>query len=265
MFRLALSVLALMTVTSAVSAHEFWIEPQNYQVENGTILQADLKNGQNFKGIDLAFFENRFARFDMIQNGVVSPVAGRMGDSPALQQPVDGDGLLVIVHETTASRLTYTEWDKFQAFADHKGFGDMRARHEALGFPTDTFKETYFRYAKALVAVGAGAGQDEPSGMETEFVALTNPYTDALGGIMRVQVLYQGQPRINAQVEIFDRASDGTVTVTTTQTDASGIAQVPVTRGHSYLLDAVVLREAPKDSGTVWESLWAALTFAVPE
>lgn len=265
MFRLALSVLALMFSISAVSAHEFWIEPQNFQVENGTILQADLKNGQNFKGINLAFFENRFARFDMILNGVVAPVAGRMGDSPALQQPVEGEGLLVIAHETTDSRLTYTEWDKFQEFADHKGFGDMRARHEALGFPTDTFKETYFRYAKALVAVGDGAGEDAPTGMETEFVALTNPYSDVLDGGMRVQVLYQGQPRKDAQVEIFDRSPDGSVTVSITQTDASGIATVPVTNGHSYLLDAVVLREAPKDSGTVWETLWAALTFAVPE
>ena len=28
--------------------------------------------------------------------------------------------------------------------------------------------------------------------------------------------------------------------------------------------DAVVLREAPPDDSAVWQSLWAAMTFAVP-
>ena len=42
-----------------------------------------------------------------------------------------------------------------------------------------------------------------------------------------------------------------------------------MTPGHTYLLDAVILR--PVNEGAafdedlpVWESLWAALTFAVP-
>jgi hypothetical protein len=39
---------------------------------------------------------------------------------------------------------------------------------------------------------------------------------------------------------------------------------IPVKSGHEYLLDAVVLRAADPDDGAVWETLWAALTFAVP-
>ena len=55
-----------------------------------------------------------------------------------------------------------------------------------------------------------------------------------------------------------------TVTVTTTRTDTAGKARIAVAAGHEYLLDAVVLRPAPEGAKAVWETLWAALTFAVP-
>ena len=101
--------------------------------------------------------------------------------------------------------------------------------------------------------------------METEFIALSNPYTDDLTQGMAVQILYQGAPRADAQIEIFDRAPDDEVTITTLQTDAEGRASIPVKPGHSYLLDAVVLREAPKGGDAVWQTLWAAITFSVPD
>jgi hypothetical protein len=86
---------------------------------------------------------------------------------------------------------------------------------------------------------------------------------------MTVELRYQGAPRVDAQVEVFDRAPDDTVTITLHRTDAAGLATVPVLAGHEYLFDAVVLRRAPDPgddpNAPVWETLWAALTFAVPE
>jgi hypothetical protein len=110
--------------------------------------------------------------------------------------------------------------------------------------------------------VGAGAGTDLRTGMATEFVALENPYDDP-GDTVRVQLWEGDSPRADAQVEIFDRAPDGITTIDTVRTDAAGIAEIPVRPGHSYLLDAVILREADT-GGAVWRTLWAALTFAVP-
>lgn len=265
MLRVTLSALTLLCLSTAALGHEFWIEPQNYQVQKGAPFAAELRNGQKFSGTNLAFFDNRFERFDMIQGETITAVQGRMGDVPALQTTAQDTGLLVVVHQTKPSKITYKEWDKFQAFADHKDFGEMRARHESLGFPTDKFKETYTRHAKALIAVGDGKGADVATGMETEFVALSNPYTDDLTQGMAVQVLYKDAPRSAAQIEIFDRAPDKTVTITITHTDGEGRAMIPVLPGHTYLLDAVVLRQAPKGGDTVWETLWAALTFSVPD
>ncbi|WP_229884429.1 DUF4198 domain-containing protein [Roseobacter sp. MH60115] len=262
-------VALLLTSTSAVG-HEFWIEPKKYLIDPGAPVVASLRNGENFKGTSLAWFENRFTRFEMAMGEKITAVDGRMGDTPALQGTApDQDGLLVVLHETAPSRLTYKIWEKFLKFADHKDFTTAASDHLAAGWPQEGFRESYTRHAKALIAVGSGTGQDRAFGMDTEFVALTNPYAREFDGQMRVQVLYQDVPRADAQVEIFDRAPDGAVTVSLTRTDAAGEASVSVTSGHSYLLDAVVLRPSPEagtsETAPVWETLWAALTFAVPE
>lgn len=255
---------ALLLAARPALSHEFWIAPQNYQVESNARLLADLRNGQEFRGSAYPYFDRQTVRFELIRNGEARPYAGRMGDLPALSIPSGEDGLLVILHQTAPSTITYSKWEKFAAFAEHKDFPQIRSRHQARGLPETGFTETYTRFAKALVGVGTAQGHDTPTGLETEFVALANPYTDALPDGFPVQLLYQGAPRADAQVEVFDRAPDGAVTITRLRTDDQGRVRIPVAPGHSYLLDAVVLRPAPAESTAVWDSLWAAMTFAVP-
>lgn len=225
---------------------------------------ADLRNGQKFTGNKLVYFARRTQRFDIVQGDQVTPYKGRMGDLPAFQLDQIGDGLLVIGHETVPETLTYETWEKFQAFVAHKGFTDIIQRHQARGLSEQDFTETYSRHAKALIAIGDGIGADSLLGMETEFVALANPYTDDLSLGLPIQLFYQDKPRANTQVEVFERAPDGTVSIFLRHTDTQGYARIPVKARHTYLLDAVVMRPAPIAEGPVWQSLWAALTFAVP-
>ncbi|SFD74149.1 Uncharacterized conserved protein, contains GH25 family domain [Sulfitobacter brevis] len=251
-------------------AHEYWIAPHAYQVAPGAAIQADFRNGQEFEGVSLAYFSNSSARYEAFFDNHVAKITPRLGDSPAFQMNApDGEGLLSVIYETTASTVTYKEWEKFLAFAKHKDFPQAEQQHIDEGWRQENFKETYTRHTKALIAVGGGKGADAARGMETEFVALTNPYTDDLSSGMKVALSYQNQPRANAQVEVFDRAPDETVSITLHRTDAEGIATIPVTAGHEYLFDGVVLRKAEKDArdpaAPVWETLWAALTFKVPE
>lgn len=245
-------------------AHEFWIEPLEFQVETGTPLGVHLRVGEEFYGAPQAYFENRADRFELRRDGTVTPYDGRLGDIPAMEIAPSDDGLLVVLHQTAPSTLTYESWEKFQAFADHKDFPNIRERHLARGLPLEEFDEAYTRHAKSLIAVGGGAGSDRPSGMEVEFVALTNPYTDNLTDGLAVQLLFQNTPHADAQIEVFDRAPDGTVAISLRRTDADGQALIPVTPGHSYLLDAVYLRPYDGPEDAVWESLWASLSFHVP-
>lgn len=259
---------ATLGAGSAV-AHEFWISPDTYAVPSAGSITAAFRVGENLKGSSYSYIDKRSARLGFVTPEGPAEVPARMGDRPALNAvpaPVE-DGLVVIVHETIDMTLTYSEWQKFINFVEHKDFEGALERHAERGIPQEGFKETYRRFAKSLVAVGSGAGADAPTGMETEIVALANPYTDDLSDGIAVQVLYQGAPRADAQVELFEKQGD-VVEVTLHRTDAEGIARLPVKPGYEYLVDAVVLRDTGVDNpeeGAVWHSLWASLTFAVPD
>lgn len=257
----------LSIAAAPLFAHEFWIDSKKFQVETGEKVAAFTKNGQNFKGVDLAYFTRRAALFERIDAKGRETVTPRLGDSPVFDTAVENDGLFTLIFQTTPDKLTYREWAKFDKFAKHKAFDNVLEKHRARGLNEDEFKETYTRFAKGLFAVGSGAGQDTQQGLEIEIVAMKNPYTDDLSDGLPVQVFYREMPRINAQVEIFERSSDGVTEVSTVRTDAQGIAIVPVKSGFTYLLDNVVLREPSaalaQDTGAVWETLWAALTFEV--
>ena len=253
---------------TSLFGHEFWIEPRNYQVESDAALVADLKNGQKFKGIDLGWFENRATRFDLIQGTHVAPVTGRMGDVPAITI-TGAQGLGVIIHESTPSRLKYHDWDKFVAFADHKDFPDAAADHLANGWPQTSFYESYTRHVKTLVQFGpSGDGSDSATGMRTEFVALTNPYGTEYAGVLNVLLLDDDTPRADAQIEVFEKSPMGDVAIYTQHTDANGTAMITTKPAHEYLLDAVILVPHPEAGETqkspLWQSFWAALTFIDP-
>ncbi|WP_353296936.1 DUF4198 domain-containing protein [Sulfitobacter pacificus] len=252
------------------NAHEYWIEPLSYQVAAGDRVQAHFKNGEEFKGNSQSFFDRSSIRFDIIIDGTPFPVSPRAGDSPALDIALPlKDKLISVVHETTTSTVTYRDWEKFQKFVAHKDFTNAEADHIAAGWSQKKFREIYSRHIKSLIAIGSGAGTDSGAGLKTEFVALTNPYEEEFAGTMAVMLYLDGAPRPDAQVEVFARAPDDSVTITLHRTNAEGKAEIPVSPGYEYLFDAVVLHPAAdattEENAIVWQTYWAALTFAVPQ
>ena len=257
--------LVLATIAAGpVLGHEFWIEPENFQVKSGETVIANFRNGQEFRGAPLSWFERRTRRSETRINGAKFDYLGRDGDQPAVTLDATQDGLLSIIHETKRSRITYQEPEKFDEFVAHKDL-DISA-HPSPNYP---LTEGYTRYAKSLVSIGTGTGSDAATGLEIEFVAQSNPYTDDLNGAMVLQLLYQGNPRADAQVEIFERNPSGEVEISLTRTDSGGLVSIPVKAGHDYLIDSVLLRSRPeekiKQDGMIWDSLWASLTFAIPD
>ncbi|NBT51236.1 MAG: DUF4198 domain-containing protein [Marivivens sp.] len=259
--------LALLLLATPAMSHELWLEPLAYQVSSQGRIEANIVNGQNFEGPNLVYLPQRFERFEVVSADLETEVAGRAGDRPALAMNAPTDGLQILVYQSTPTLLNYENWEKFARFVEHKDLRIERSDHDARGIPDANFKETYMRFSKSLVGVADSAGADRRVGLETELVALMNPYTDDLSNGFAAQLFYHDDVRANEQVEVFDKAPDGTVTVERLRTDDQGIVTLPVTAGHAYMLDAVVIREPSADDQTeaVYETLWANLTFAVPE
>jgi len=260
--------LILLLAGGNASAHEFWIGPHDYRLDPGQDVVADLLVGQEFQGYRQAYIPDFTQRFELIGGERTVPVTSRAGDRPALSQPLAGPGLWVIVHETSDFRLFYDDAETFRTFVRHKDLRGTLEAHAARGLPAVGFSELYRRFAKSLVALGPGEGQDRQVGLRAELVAEVNPYAPGFDGQMRVRMLFEGAPRADQQIEVFERAATGEVAIATYATDAEGRAAIAVQRGREYLLDAVVMLPLEADdpaTDPVWHSLWASLSFAVPD
>ncbi len=251
----------------AAQAHEFWVSPADYTVNVGDTVTADLRVGSDMKGVPQPYLTDNIARFDLVIGDTTQPITGRLGDQPAMSAVATTEGLAVVVHVTNDTTLTYQDYNVFNRFVGHKNLDGVLAQHDARGLPRTKFQESYSRNAKSLIAVGNGEGADHAFGLKIEIVAMTNPYTDDLSGGMNLQILLDGQPRTDAQLELFAKSPDGSMKRVVYRTDAQGMVNITVEPGVEYLADNVAMTALPNDDATVgpvWHSDWASLTFQVP-
>lgn len=259
-----------MFIATCAAAHEFWIGPREARLSPGETLVADLLQGQHFKGNALRFNPAKFERFGVVGPDGETAVTSRLGDAPALSQPLDAPGLHVVVYAGRPERTTYFALADFQAAAAYEGLGDVAARHRARNLPLEAFSEGYTRYSKALVRVGEGPmPADRTLGLPIELVFEDAPHAAPTPASARVRALLFGRPMANAQVRVFSRSREADpgapADETVLRTDARGRAAVPLAPGRAYLLSSVHLREPSaalaRSRDVVWETLWAASTF----
>lgn len=257
----------LALAAGPAAGHEFWIEPVAFRVDPGALVTADLRVGEMFAGSTYSYFPDNFLRFDAGPVQSLKPVAGRMGDRPAMAIQASGPGLWLIVHETTPLWLTYDGFDRFVRFTDLHDVSDAQELHKARGLPSAGFREMYFRHAKSLVAVGdARRGADRRVGLLVEIVAETNPYAVIGGGDVTLRMFDSGAPRANAQIEIYVRKDDA-VERRLLRSDAMGRVTVTLPAGAEVMANFTTIAPLEGDTDAreaVWMSRWASITFAMP-
>lgn len=263
-FRGICLILALATAGPG-AAHELWLEAEDWTVEIGDTVAADIRNGVDLAGAAYPWYDPRVAGASLVTTAGTTPFQGRPGDLPAIQFEATEPGLNVVVYEANMSQLTYDAFDKFREFTTEKGLDAALQEHLSEGLPQEHLREGYTRHVKALIAVDGGAGEDGITGMAHEFVAETNPYTLPAGQQMQVRLYRQDAPVPGVRVTVFRRDPDGTVEHILRQTDAEGRVRFPLEPASLYLVDNVDLRRTTRselvETAAFWISSWAALTF----
>ncbi|MCF6305816.1 MAG: DUF4198 domain-containing protein [Rhodobacteraceae bacterium] len=259
-------LLATLIFTGAVSAHEYWIEPDAYRLESGANIVAEVMVGPDFNGDTYAYFPDNFNSFDVTDPIETRPIEGRIGDTPAIDIATLRDGLHVLSQFSSTSKLTWKTYQEFEEFVKLHGLNWVLDAHTERGLPDAGFSEAYTRFVKSLVAVGDGSGQDSYGGMFFELVAGANPYTDDISDGLPITVLFQGEPLPNTLIHVFYRAEPGAEAVKSA-VFAGETAQttIPNYGNGEYMVNAVyMVVPFPEDverTGVVWHSLWASLTF----
>ena len=254
-----------LLLINVLNAHEMWLDPLHYKLRTYQTIYANEKVGQDFKGNTYAYLPDSYVSLDVTVNHKTTPINARIGDIPAVSVRTKEEGLTILSAETTVLSVTYETWEKFENFIKSKDLDWVLSTHKKRGLPHQDFKEAYRRYAKSLIKIGKGQGQDKALGLTLEWVVDTNPYTSR-GNVIKAHVLWQGKPFANAHVSVFNWYQDDLIKTSLT-TDKNGRVEIPKAKGGEFLVNAVQMIEpsaaVKAQTGAVWESLWASVTYFV--
>lgn len=263
-FPLVAAPLAALALLQAAPArtHEFWIEPERFRPAPGATVPVRLFVGQFFKGNSMPWLDESFPGFSFADARGTEKFRTVLGDDPAATLAVRAAGRLWIVLRSGSFELTYDKPGEFDTFLATEGIDHLVPR-EQRGKPP--VKETYVRYAKALLLAGKaepGSTPDRAFGLPLELIAESDPYAAKSGEFM-VRLLFRGAALPGALVAAYSKAVPGQ-RAAEARTDASGRARLALNRNGVWLLNAVHLVPAPRRSPAQWETLWASLTFEIP-
>ena len=261
--------LLLIAYSIRANAHEFWIEPTQYQL-NDDLINAHLRVGQEFQGMVLMYNPQDFKTFKILSGSKnkKEKIKGILGDVPAINITTNLDNLLIIYHETKDKYVDYKKFQKFEDFVNEKGYQQLINTHFEKGFPESNFIESYRRYAKSLITLNGSEGKDKKTGLLFEFVLDQNPYKELNSEQMSGTLYYKKKPLKKNLVTIFSKYKNTKLSIVNTITDDKGKFTFNIEPGREYLLDSVViypLKADPEKNEPIWHSAWASTTFLIPE
>lgn len=284
--RIVLASCALLAA-SPLFAHDFWIEPDSFQPQVGAVLAVHLRVGQNLDGDLVPRADHLIERFVLVSEGGESPIVGPDAGEPAGRVRPGAAGPAVISYRslTTAIEL---EAAKFEAYLLEEGLEAIIETRAQRGERAKPGKEIYSRCAKSLLKVrpaapaGAADGPatgarpakagkskekrplyQRPIGLTLELLPMADPFTMKPGSSLPVQILHEGKPLANILVVAMN--ADAPMNRIKARSDKAGRVSLTLDRPGSWLVKAVHMRPAPAASGADWESLWASLTFELPD
>ena len=259
------------------AAHDFWLVPSSCHPAPGAPLAFRLRVGEGLRGDPVPRDPAKIERFALLGvAGPERPILGPPAAEPAGYLPAPPPGLYQIVYRSRRERVDLPA-PKFEEYLTLEGLDAISALRKSRGESGKPSTEVYSRCAKSLLvsdvggaAPGAGAGFDRAAGMELEIVPEKNPYALAPGAELPVRLLYRGKPLAGAMVFALSlshrdkTAADRIARRLSGRTGRDGRVSLRLPEGGFWLVEAVHMIPAPRETGVDWESLWASLTFDLP-
>jgi uncharacterized GH25 family protein len=258
--RIALTA-ALFLAAAAADAHDFWIEPSTFHPLPGTSVAVVLYVGQNFIGDEVPRYSGAIATFALRQAGSKEDIEGADNRSPAGFLRADGRSTAILSYASTGADIELPA-DTFEDYLRLYGLDRIVEERRERGEHAKPGRERFFRYAKALLTgKDTAPGVTQALGLAYEIVPDSDP-TRAFAPL-HGHVLYDGKPLAGALV-VAILHSDPKVQVSM-HTDAQGAFALTLPRGGVWLIKTVHMVRASYFSHNDWNSLWASLTFDMPE
>lgn len=266
-FRVLLS--CLIAGAPPAFAHDFWIQPDQYQLVSPAPISMTLQVGHGAGRQRSPIPLRRITRFDAI-----SPAGEKTNSRNTLHlgdKAGDGDirllvpGIHTLALETDTLAQSRLPAKKFNAYLEDEGVTPAREDRKRLNRMNAEGSERYGRVAKALVCVGrcdAGTKEDfsKPLGLPLEITLEQNPFAEPKPAWLRVRVTYEGRPLAGALVK-FTNLEHDEAPHSMAKTDKEGRANFTMPQSGAWLLNVIWTRALPASSDTTYETIFSSLSF----
>lgn len=262
-FRLA--GLALLAAATPAVAHDFWIQPQRFQVRPGAPVPITFLVGHGAA-------RERWQNNDRIVQLIEFHNGRRIDRRPALQSAgssdllirFEGDGVHVVGMQTNHA-FSELPAIRFNDYAREEGLVPAIATRRREGKTDAPGRERFSRRAKAIVQVGRPTPANQrlatrPIGLKLEIVPERNPYALGPDRNLPLHVLYNGRRLPNATVKLTSLERDERP-VAVLRTDRSGRVSARVPQSGNWLLSVVWTEPVKGDPRVDFDTTFSSLTF----
>lgn len=259
-----ISFLMGVLIIGSVFAHEYILIVSKYKVNKGDTLEVHLFVADGFNiELERPLQKGIRQKFELITASTKTDLlaAGKEGDLPILNAPVDFEGLGLLHMERDYSRISL----------ENAKFKDYLKEDHIENITIDERKkmqsERYTRYIKALVQSGKPNAGDQTfkavAGQAYEIVLLDNPYVLKTGSTIRAQLLFKGKPLIGKMVTARNRTGGEAASKQLSRTDKNGICRFVINRKGDWFLHSTHMIACPDPADADWESFWTSYSFGV--
>lgn len=275
MKRTLLIAVACLWVAGSPLAHDLFLRFAESFLPPHQDVTVSLLNG-TFERSDNTITRDRMVDVSIVGPGdeIAHPEEGAWrdeGDTTRLDFTTGPAGTYTI-GVSTKPRMIELSGEAFDGYLDHDGVDDVLAERERLGLLGTKAHERYSKHVKALFQVGEvrSAGFEAELGYPIEILPRQNPYELGVGDVLEVQVKKDGAPLAGQLVYAshagFHEHDDAGrhVEACRTRTDAQGLARIPLTQSGAWYVRLIHMVPV-EEEGVDYESLWATLTFSLPE
>jgi uncharacterized GH25 family protein len=259
-----ISIFLAFLACGAITAHEFWLEPRQFNIKKGETLTLKFLVGENFEGDnwsgDRASADKLNLYYDHIQDDLTRLIPDSIkGDSLKLQ--FFDEGTAVIAYQSTNKYITL-EPAKFMEYLKEDGIRNAIQYREEHGETDSAGREQYMRCAKTVFQVGKIMDESykKVCGLPVEFIPLVNPYSLKKGDEMKIKLQYMAAPLGGAVVKIWHRVN-GITEKKELITNENGEILFPVSLIGKWMVSTVRMDRTMNNEKADWQSYWASLTW----
>lgn len=243
-------------------AHEFWLNPEKFYYEKGSIATIALQVGEDFEGSPWKGSITRLSLFSPFQGEtIIRPELDTLKRS--LKVLFEGEGTNILVLQNKPSKIEL-DAEKFNAYLKEDGLEEILEFRKKNGLENTAGREIYERCAKLLLKVGKLQDKNfsRNTNLPLEIIPLNNPYSGKIGKKQKIyfSVKFQGKPAANLSIKFWQKVGTELIKKEA-KTSASGEVSFEFLHQGKVMISCVKMIPHDNSAEADWHSYWASLVF----